>query len=619
MRSRAVWCAPVFVALGLTPLAQIGAATPQAGAQGPTSFQARANAVRLDVRVVDAQGHFVHGLTRENFTVVDDGVTQDIAQCVVVDLPRPASTPRSDLRADAASNRGAGEGRLYAIVFDDLHINAGRLVTARQIARQFIERYLSDNDLVAIGTTSGNVWVAHEFSSNRASLLDAVEQLGTASGDESRSLGGLSAFIGFLATIPERRKSVLLISEGLGLDAYTSAAARDLRTVIDASAIANVSIYPIDPRGDPGNPFTIIKPAPTDRDRLAGYERGERRNLVRLAEATGGMALVGSNLFTDSFERIVSDGSAYYLLGYAPTPTNNKRRHEIHITVNRPELTVMSSRAYVRATAAQSQGTSSVTIEKALREILESAVPRTGLSMEVTAAAFFGAGSKNPVAVIVEASDNSPGAIDIAVSALAASGTAKGFEKSAIDLLPAKGEERHSRGRFMTTLTLPPGRYHLRAAAIRRDTSTSASVLHEFWVPDFRQASLILSDVMLSAETPDSNEAAGSQARPPRPLARRTFAPGETLTVSGELYGRDSKVERVLALRGFISSADGGVVRESASGLVRVAAGDSRSPFAATFSLGDLPAGAYVVDVELKTAGGIRQDTVTRRVPFTVY
>src|SRR4030095_2533511 len=80
--------------------------------------------VTVDVVVVDSKGLPVTGLTRDDFTVLDEGRPQQI---VSFDQVRPAGAgapgaahPR---RAPLATNVAppAENGRLFVVVFDDLH------------------------------------------------------------------------------------------------------------------------------------------------------------------------------------------------------------------------------------------------------------------------------------------------------------------------------------------------------------------------------------------------------------------------------------------------------------------------------------------------------------------
>src|SRR5262245_54047476 len=58
---------------------------PQTPAQ-PT-FRTDVNAVLLDVRVVDGQGKFVDGLTKDDFRILEDGGEQVISSFSTVNIP----------------------------------------------------------------------------------------------------------------------------------------------------------------------------------------------------------------------------------------------------------------------------------------------------------------------------------------------------------------------------------------------------------------------------------------------------------------------------------------------------------------------------------------------------
>lgn len=68
---------------------------------------------------------------------------------------------------------------------------------------------------------------------------------------------------------------------------------------------------------------------------LAGFS--ERRNLqdslVQLADETGGRALIDSNRFHESLERMIGDLGSYYSLGYRPASLDRGRIHELKVKV----------------------------------------------------------------------------------------------------------------------------------------------------------------------------------------------------------------------------------------------------------------------------------------------
>ena len=100
---------------------------------------ARAEIVRLDVVVTDADGKLVRDLQREDFRILEDGKPQAITQFLVVtrspaapgrpcraEAPRQRSPRRRRNRSDRLpQNRPPGRGGYVAIFVDDLHIAAG--------------------------------------------------------------------------------------------------------------------------------------------------------------------------------------------------------------------------------------------------------------------------------------------------------------------------------------------------------------------------------------------------------------------------------------------------------------------------------------------------------------
>src|SRR5688572_9806413 len=90
------------------------------GAQNPQStFRSEIGYVQIPVRVLDARGEFVRGLTQPDFQILEDGQLQTITAFSAVDIPSipvNARVPHAPLAAaDAvASNESIEvEGRVY--------------------------------------------------------------------------------------------------------------------------------------------------------------------------------------------------------------------------------------------------------------------------------------------------------------------------------------------------------------------------------------------------------------------------------------------------------------------------------------------------------------------------
>jgi VWFA-related protein len=68
--------------------------------------------------------------------------------------------------------------------------------------------------------------------------------------------------------------------------------------------------------------------------------------LQMLAEKTGGVAVINANIVTPQLEKIASDFSSYYSLGYTPTHYGDGRYHKIEVKVKRKGLRVRHREGY---------------------------------------------------------------------------------------------------------------------------------------------------------------------------------------------------------------------------------------------------------------------------------
>jgi VWFA-related protein len=115
---------------------------------------------------------------------------------------------------------------------------------------------------------------------------------------------------------------------------------------------ANVSFYPIDPRG------LVVFDTPLSARRVPGLVEDSarlrtRQNTLRsLAEDTDGLAVVNNSDLTEGLQRITADLTSYYLLGYYSSHTAlDGKYHRITVRVKRPGATVRARKGYRSATA----------------------------------------------------------------------------------------------------------------------------------------------------------------------------------------------------------------------------------------------------------------------------
>jgi VWFA-related protein len=343
-------------------------------------------------------------------------------------------------------------------VLDDKHTAASRTARTRKAAEQFISRYMADNDIAAIVTTSGSGGATQEFTSNKRLLLAAVSrfigskirseteerldeyrrQQGIPSEqgitrvddpqdmqrgyDARMALDTLTNLSNWVGSIRGRRKAIVYFSEGIDYNIYdfnkreATTVQEGMRSAFAAATRSNVSIYSIDPRGltglgdetievsggFPENPqLNLSLQSFNDSLRLA------QDSLRSLSEETGGFAAVNQNDYNDAFSRVVKDNSAYYVLGYYPkNDRRDGRFRKIEVKVNRPGLEVRSRRGYTAARGkppAPPKEASNEQASQQVREALESPLPLPGLTLRAFAAPFKGADKNTAVSVTVEA------------------------------------------------------------------------------------------------------------------------------------------------------------------------------------------------------------------------
>ena len=417
--------------------------------------------------------------------------------------------------------------------------------------------------------------------------------------------------------------------------------AADLRDVVDAAARSNVSIYAIDPRGLPGAPASTVKPIPTlnDEGPFSSRQVASQQILSVLANETGGFALLRSNDFGGVFDRVVSENSSYYVLGY--TSTNNSRDgkfRRIRVRANRPGLSVRARTGYAaRTDQAPKPGSVPAGWTPGLVELLESPVEAPGLTLSVSAAPFRGEKGKASIAVVVEANEknarvpksqepSSSGPLVLLIAAADGGGNIKSSERGSLDTRsPATRDAIDQYGlRVISRLALEPGRYTLRVAAEdgAGALATRGSVQYDLEVPDFSKGALTMSGVLLASNSPSPRLTTGNGRQwqavlPDPPTTDRTFPSGAELSLFTEIYDNDTKPGHRIDVTTTVRADSGEEVFGHRETLSADPAAGSAARYQQSIPLKDVRPGAYVLTVEARsTAPGARP--VSRQIPFLV-
>ena len=461
-----------LVALGSSPTAQ------QAPQQQPPVFRGGANVVRVDVTVTNRRGEQAIDLTRDDFSVTEDGAPQTIDSFELVHV---SGAPNDDRELEihstsqAATEAARDDVRLFLIFWDEYHIGEFIPATrAREALTEFVRNGFGPTDLVAIMdqlTTVDSI----RFTRDRLQLADQIHVLKGRFGVfvpprsaveeahlQSREIGrlrnqvttsALNAAAAFLGNFREGRKALLFVSEGIPLYGRSDETDRYMEIVRTANT-NNTAIYTLDPSSEVGR---------------------RPESLLSLAEETGGRPFVGSNRPALQLPQMVRDSSAYYLLGYrSPAPTDGKF-HRIKVRLNKEGYEVRARSGYFapsatdveRGRAEAAAGEVPADVERALGELALSERADHSLDYWIGMARGDQGLTRVSIAWMPRTSASSSGEISLAIQAASPDGKSYfsnagtttrqlSFEAPAGELvlrtkaLDARGEEIESASRRLT-------------------------------------------------------------------------------------------------------------------------------------------------------------------------
>jgi VWFA-related protein len=143
--------------------------------------------VQTDVMVFDKQGHFVDGLTRDNFEIKIDG------QARPIQFFEQVKAGTSNEEAQLAAARGSGNvpnsarvvpldrGRTIFFYVDDFHLDHSSFAYSKKTITNFIDQEMGQNDQVAIRTATGQIGFLQQLTSDREILHLALDRLNSRS------------------------------------------------------------------------------------------------------------------------------------------------------------------------------------------------------------------------------------------------------------------------------------------------------------------------------------------------------------------------------------------------------------------------------------------------------
>jgi VWFA-related protein len=204
-------------AIGVAPTAP----TPKDAQQPGVSFRSAITLVPVDVRVIDKQGNPVTDLKQEDFTILEEGVRQNIRhfslQVLAPEQPPPAGAlpiRKAVTPSDAAPSLTPQHGRVFLLV-----LGRGRLQEpskALDALLHFVRVQLLPQDRVAVLAYDR----ATDFTTNHDQVWQLIERLRDSheriEALLAQQFGGLAAVYGSMAMPPELQTAIAGVFRGAG-------------------------------------------------------------------------------------------------------------------------------------------------------------------------------------------------------------------------------------------------------------------------------------------------------------------------------------------------------------------------------------------------------------------
>jgi VWFA-related protein len=159
--------------LGLAAAAILSAlvTNPRASGAQPPTFPSQVELVTVDAIVLGEKGRPVRGLTREDFTLSEDGKPQEIVSFEAFDGAEVAEeAPHRSSPVASNSRTNEDRGGAFVLLVDDLGIDARRLPRLLEAVSGMLQSSFRAGDEVTLVTASGSLWWGIRFPEGRDDL-----------------------------------------------------------------------------------------------------------------------------------------------------------------------------------------------------------------------------------------------------------------------------------------------------------------------------------------------------------------------------------------------------------------------------------------------------------------
>ena len=292
--------------------------TPPVRDQDPDTVTIPINRVRLPITVVDKKGHFVPGLTKNDFFVFEDRVPQQI------------ETFSDDL--------GESLPLYVAVLMDTSPSTAGKLKFEQESAMNFIQTVVRPRrDRVLFATFDHEINLRQDFT-DKLDLLDRAVFSVKKTGNQTALFDAIWQFCDEKLRSVAGRRVLVVITDGE--DTYSRA---NIRDAIDIAQRTETTIFAISTKAGFAGAVPGVE---------AGQVKDKKdRELVTLAEETGGTAFFTGDMLSleRSFTKISKELRAQYLVTYKPINDRydgSFRKVDVKLAEGRKDLKVRTKHGY---------------------------------------------------------------------------------------------------------------------------------------------------------------------------------------------------------------------------------------------------------------------------------
>ncbi len=151
----------------------------------------------IEVRAVvtDRKGRVINNLKKEDFELLENGRAQDIGFFSMERIDAGANANKQALPGATGARPPQKTARSILIFVNNLHISPSNLPTVKHALKDFVDKRVSDQDLVSFVMSTGSLGLLGQFTKERQLLRYAIERITAVPRQESLITPYLAALV----------------------------------------------------------------------------------------------------------------------------------------------------------------------------------------------------------------------------------------------------------------------------------------------------------------------------------------------------------------------------------------------------------------------------------------